>query len=250
LKAGARAGVSRIALAAALVAVVAIAGVAAYVGLAHSEQSTSTRASSTTSTSTTSLSVAVAVVPPLPLISPGETQNYSSIQVSATGSVLNGTLTVTAFPPSGLTLLLNQTSVPISSSAQSVPIVLKASPGISPGNYNVTIETRSSFAPSSNETITVQVVQMLVVMKDLAFHPNYTTVSRGTTVTWLNLDTTIGCCDPGYHDVSFLSGPNANTTSPVLKQFYSWSNTFDSDGVVDYYCTIHPFMKGEVTVTG
>ena len=229
----ARAGVSRTALAAALVAIVAIAGVAAYFVLAPH--------------SSAPLNVTLTAVPPTLLISPGETQNYSSVLVSASGPA-NGTLTVRAFSPSGLSVALNQTSVPLSEVAQSIPIVLKASPGMSPGNYTVTIETSSSSGSSSNETFKVQVVPMLVIMQDLAFHPGNITVARGTPVTWLNLDSTIGCCDPGYHTVSFLSG--ANATSPILKRFNWWTYTFGADGVVDYYCTIHPYMKGQVTVTG
>jgi len=244
----ARIGVSRIALTAALVAVVAIAGVAAYIALAPSGQASSTRTSSPTSSSSAPPSITLTAVPSSPLISPGETQNYSSILVSATGPGPNGTVMVRAFPPSGLSLVLNQTSVPLSEVAQSIPIVLRASPGISPGNYTVTVETSSSAVPASNETFEVQVVPMLVIMQALAFHPANITAARGTPVTWLNLDSTVGCCDPGYHTVSFLSG--ANATSPVLKRFDSWSYTFSTDGAVDYYCTIHPFMKGQVTVTG
>lgn len=244
-----RIGVSSVVLAAALVAVVAIAGVAAYVTLMPSGHTASTRTSSTSSTSTPApLAVTVTTVPSSPLISPGETQNYSSILVSAAGAGANGTLTMRAFSPSGLSLVLNQTSVPLSDAAQSIPFVMKASPGISPGNYTVTIETSSGGATASNATFKVQVVQMLVIMKDLAFHPANITVGRGTPVTWLNLDSTVGCCDPGYHTVSLLSG--ANSTSPILKLFNSWSITFGADGVVDYYCTIHPYMKGQVTVTG
>ena len=243
-----RMGISRVALAVALVAIVAVAGVVAYLALAPSGRTTSTSTSSTTSSSSASVSITVTAVPALPLISPGETQNYTSLLVSAAGPGPNATLAVRAFPPAGLSLVLNQTSVPLSETGQSIPIVLKASPGVSPGNYTVTIETSSSAVPASNETIEVQVVPMLVVMQDLAFHPSNITVVRGTQVTWLNLDSTIGCCDPGYHTVSFLSG--ANATSPVLKRFNSWSYTFGADGVVDYYCTIHPFMKGQVTVTG
>jgi plastocyanin len=245
LKARPRAGVSRIALALALVVVVAIAGVAAYVALTPSGPSTVSRVSSTTSAPP---DVTVAAVPPSPLISPGQTQNYSLIQVSATGSGLNATVTVRAFPPPGLSVVLDQTSASLLGN-QSIPVVLKAAPGLSPGNYSVTIETSSDTIPAKNQTFDVQVVPMLVIMLDLAFHPANATVPRGTPVTWLNLDSTIGCCDPGYHTVSFLSG--ANATSPILKRFNSWSYTFGTDGIVDYYCTIHPVaMRGEITVTG
>jgi plastocyanin len=247
LKACPRVGVSRIALAIALVVVVAIAGVAAYFALTPPALSTSTLVSSTASTSA-SPDVTVAAVPPSPMISPGQTQNYSLIQVSAAGSGLNATVTVRAFPPPGLSVVLSQTSASLSGN-QSIPVVLKAAPGLSPGNYSVTIETSSDTVPAKNQTFNVQVVPMLVIMLDLAFHPANITVARGTPVTWLNLDSTIGCCDPGYHTVSFLSG--ANATSPILKRFNSWSYTFGTDGMVDYYCTIHPVvMRGEITVTG
>jgi plastocyanin len=250
LRARARVGVSRIALAAALVVVVAVAGVGAYFALTPSGPSTTTRVSSTASTSVVApQDVTVAVVPPSPWISPGQTQNYSSLQVSAVGPGLNGTVTVRAFPPAGLSLALNQTSVPLSGSPQHIPFVLKAVSGLSTGNYSVIIETSSSTSPARNQTLSVQVVAMLVTMQDLAFHPDNITVAKGTRVTWLNLDSTIGCCDPGYHNVSFTTG--ANATSPTLSRFQSWTYAFGTTGVVDYYCTIHPaFMKGQVTVTG
>jgi len=231
-----------------LVAVVAVAGVAAYLATTPSGPSTTTRVSSSSSSVAAPPNFIVTVVPPSPLISPGQTQNYSLIQVSEGASGVGGTLTVSAFSPNGLSLVLNQTSVTLSGSAQSIPVVLKADPGLSTGNYSVTVEISSSTVPAINQTFKVQVVPMLVVMQDLAFHPQNITVTKGTRVTWLNLDSTIGCCDPGNHDVSFTSG--ANATSPILSRFESWSYAFGTDGVVDYYCTIHPYMKGQLTVTG
>ncbi len=67
-------------------------------------------------------------------------------------------------------------------------------------------------------------------------------------MTWINLNGYITCCDPGEHDVSFLTG--ANYTSPLISTFQTVSYTFANDGTFDYYCTIHPVMKAEVTVTG
>ncbi len=243
-----RVGVSRIALIAGLVVVVAVAGIAVYVISAPSTTNRSSSTASTASTATASVNVTLAMVPPMPLISPGQTQNYTLLQVSAEGSDLGGTLAVSVFPPNGLSLILNQTSVPLANGTQPIPTKLKADPGLPPGNYSVTVETGSSTVPARNQTFTVRVVQMLVIMQDLAFHPQNITVAKGTRVTWLNLDSTIGCCDPGNHDVSFTSG--ANATSPILKRYDSWSYAFGADGVVEYYCTIHPFMKGTVTVSG
>ena len=168
--------------------------------------------------------------------------------MSAAGSGLGGTLAVRAFSPSGLSLVLNQTSVPLSETAESIPVVLKATPGLSPGNYSVTIETSFERHPCKEPDLSVDVVPMLVVMQYPSFHPQNVTVTKGTRVTWINLDSNIGCCDPGEHDVSFLSG--ANYTSRLISTLQIVSYTFGADGVEDYYCTVHPIMKGQVTVTG
>ena len=74
------------------------------------------------------------MVPSSPLVAPGQTQNYSLIEVQATGSGFNGTISVRAVAPAGLSLLLSQTSVSLSTTPQPIPIMLKAAPGLSRGN--------------------------------------------------------------------------------------------------------------------
>ena len=237
-----RIGISLIALTLALVALVAVAAVAAYLALVPSDQSTITRSQS-------SLSLAVGLSPASPLIAPGQVQNYSSIQLSTVGgSGLSGTLALRTFAPAGISLALGESSVSLANNPQSIPLELKADSGIVPGSYQVIIETSSSSAQALNTTLTVDVVPALVTIQGAAFHEQNITVAKGTEVTWINLDSTLGCCDPGVHDVSFLSGVNA--TSPHLARFETWSYTFGSDGVAEYFCTIDPYMKGQVTVTG
>jgi len=241
-------GITKVGLAFVLVAVVAVAGIAAYV--ASTPPSASTTSRSTSSVGRVSApALAIGMSPGSPLIAPGQTQNYSSVMVSSTdGEALTGTLTVRAFAPAGLSAVLNETSVSLANNPQSIPVVLKAEPSLPPGKYQVTIETSSADIAAQNQTYTIDVVPALVIMQDLAFHPQNITVPVGTSVTWINLDSTIGCCDPGNHDVSFLAG--ANDTSPVMTRLDTWSYSFDAAGVVEYYCTIHSFMKGQVTVTG
>ena len=254
MEARTRVGVSRSVLAFALALVVAVTGVATYVTLNSSGPpgSTSSASSSAPGGSTSLLALPeISMVPPppsIPLISPGETQNYSAIQVQASGTSLNGTLTMKVTSPSGLSFLLNQASVALSGNTQFIPVVLKADPGMSIGNYSVTVQFSSGGFASENKTFTVGVVADLVVMQAVAFHPQNITVSKGTRVTWMNLDSTIGCCDPGNHDVYFLSG--ANASSPLMKRYDTWSYTFGADGTIEYYCSIHPYMKGQVSVTG
>lgn len=235
---------------AALVVVVVVAGVAVYVATAPAHRSTTSTVSTTSSTSSTASApqLSLTAVPPTPLISPGEIQNYSTIDVATTETGLSGTENLTVTAPAGLTVDLNQTSFPLSSLPLVIPVTLKAASTISPGNYTVSIDAASSGGSSTSQTFRVDVVQMLVVMLWPAFIPANITVTRGTVVTWINLNSEIGCCDPGLHDISFSTGPSY--TSPLISTFQTTTFTFGTDGVYDYYCTIHPVMRGQVTVTG
>jgi plastocyanin len=242
LKRGTRLGISRIALTGALIAVVAVAGIALYL------TSAPPLTSSTTTASTTGGSLVVSMSPRSPLVAPGQTQNYSLIQVQTSGPELNGTLTVRAFAPAGITLLFEKTSVSLADNPQSIPLRVRASPGLPPGIYNFSLETRSANLPARNQTFTIDVVPVLVIIQNLAFHPQNLTVPVGTSVSWINLDSNIGCCDPGTHNVVFLTGGNAS--SPELRRFDTWSYTFSAAGIVNYYCSIHPtIMNAQAHVT-
>jgi plastocyanin len=235
----ARLGVSKTAIAFALTALVAVAGIAIY--------SATSKASS--GRSSLSGSVAVKMNPAVPLIAPGQTQNYTSIEVSSpVGEVLNGTLVVRAFAARGISIVLNESSVSLANNPQMIPLMLKADLGVPPGEYKVHVEATSASVATLNRTFSIEVVPALVIIQGLVFRPQNLTIPRGTPVSWINLDSNVGCCDPGNHNVVFLSGSNAS--SPILKRLDTWSHTFDAPATFGYECTIHPFMKGQITVTG
>jgi amicyanin len=73
-----------------------------------------------------------------------------------------------------------------------------------------------------------------------AYQPAEMTVRVGETVTWTNQD-------QAPHDVVTTAGP-AVLQSPLLTQGQSWSFTFTVPGDYDYYCSVHPDMRGRVTV--
>jgi plastocyanin len=234
-------------MAIALIAAVGVAGIAVYATSLPSPLSTTTSTSSATSSANASL--AITLIPNVPLIAPGQTQNYTSIEVSSmTGSKLTGTLDVSAIAPSGISIILNASSIALANNPQSIALRLKADPGTRPGMYRFVVEASSANVPASNNTFTVEVVPALVVIQGLAFHPQNITVSKSTPVYWINLDSNIGCCDPGNHNVVFLSG--ANASSPILKRFDTWSYTFGAAATAEYECTIHPLMRGQVTISG
>lgn len=185
------------------------------------------------------------LAPATPLIAPGQTQNYSALTVTQPNSGTEVATTLTAFAPPGLSFEISQTYVPPQNTLP-IPVVIRASSALAPGTYQVTVEEQEG-SSLKNQSFPIEVVPALVVMEHLAFVPQSLNVTKGTTVYWMNLDSNIGCCDPGYHNVAFHSG--VNVTSPILKRLDTWSYTFDVPGQYFYYCSIHPFMAAEVNVT-
>ena len=78
------------------------------------------------------------------------------------------------------------------------------------------------------------------------FVPKEITVSPGTTVTWTNDDTTIHTVVEGGPQ---SSGAPPTFDSSIIAPGATWDNTFDTAGEFNYYCNLHPFMTGKVTVS-
>jgi plastocyanin len=77
-----------------------------------------------------------------------------------------------------------------------------------------------------------------VLIKAWAFDPATITVAKGTTVTWMNMDS-------ASHTVvatgmTFRSGN--------LNNGQSFAHTFNEIGTFEYKCGIHPGMSGKVKV--
>jgi nitrite reductase (NO-forming) len=75
--------------------------------------------------------------------------------------------------------------------------------------------------------------------------PPTLTVPAGSTVTWKNSDSTLHTVTSG----SAESGVSATEfDSSYMAAGKTFEHTFSSAGTFDYYCTLHPFMKGQVIV--
>jgi amicyanin len=76
------------------------------------------------------------------------------------------------------------------------------------------------------------------------YDPSPANIAVGTTVTWTNNDATL-------HTV-YSGSPTANSgelfKSDFMAKGKTFSHTFDTAGTFDYYCTLHPFMMGQVVV--
>jgi amicyanin len=78
-----------------------------------------------------------------------------------------------------------------------------------------------------------------VAIDNFSFIPQTLTVPVGTTVTWINRDDI-------PHTV--LSVDKKTIVSPALDTDETFSYTFTATGTNDYYCSVHPHMKGRVIV--
>ena len=85
---------------------------------------------------------------------------------------------------------------------------------------------------------TVSIVQGARTMTTTAYNPNPVTISRGTTVMWVNNDTIT-------HTSTSTTGA---WSSGNMAPGGNFSYTFQSAGSFPYNCTIHPNMVGTVTV--
>lgn len=77
-----------------------------------------------------------------------------------------------------------------------------------------------------------------VSIENNAFIPATVNISTGDTVRWTNLD-------PTTHTVT---GVGTSFGSEALNQGDSYEFLFTNAGTYDYYCSIHPSMKGTVIV--
>jgi plastocyanin len=73
---------------------------------------------------------------------------------------------------------------------------------------------------------------------DRAFNPAQLDVAAGTTVTWMNTDST------AHTTTSDGPGWNSGTLQPRAQ----FSTTFSDAGTFRYHCAIHPGMVGTVVV--
>jgi plastocyanin len=114
----------------------------------------------------------------------------------------------------------------------SVPVHMTAAPSLVPRHQLVqrprTVPVSDVHAAASSG----------VTIKNFAFSPGTTTVHVGDTITWTNQDSIAHTATAS--DGSFDTG--------LLQKGKSGSHTFTKAGTIAYICSVHPSMKGTVTV--
>lgn len=99
--------------------------------------------------------------------------------------------------------------------------------------FGQTPATTLSIVNRSEDTKTVHTV----TIKGMVFDPAELHVKKGDVVTWINKDIVA-------HNVTQF--PDSKWTSGTLPNGKSWKMNIDKS--FDYFCSIHPTMKGKVTV--
>jgi len=96
-------------------------------------------------------------------------------------------------------------------------------------NGDIIMSTKSS-RPGCEET-------------DRCYIPSVITIDSGNQVTWVNEDS-------AFHSVTsgFYGEPSELFDSGHLDPYESFVFDFDEKGTYDYFCTLHPWMKGQVIV--
>ncbi len=78
---------------------------------------------------------------------------------------------------------------------------------------------------------------------DVCYIPSKIVINKGDSVTWLNEDSAFHSVTSGFYD-----SPTGLFDSGYLDPYQSFSFTFEKTGLYDYYCTLHPWMDGQVMV--
>lgn len=82
-------------------------------------------------------------------------------------------------------------------------------------------------------------LDVIIDVRDFNYHPRDVSVPSGATVTWINYDS-----QP--HTATEIDSEAWDTE--VLSQDEFKAITFATPGEYGYYCTLHPYMRGHLTV--
>ncbi len=107
-----------------------------------------------------------------------------------------------------------------------------ATKNVSPQSPSDSTQTAAGAGGSAHAT------EARVIIENFAFSPASLTVAAGTKVTWVNRDT----------DPHTATDTGKRFNSGALDTDEEFSFVFRDKGDYEYYCTLHPHMKGRVTV--
>ena len=73
--------------------------------------------------------------------------------------------------------------------------------------------------------------------------PHIIVIESGEPITWVNKDSAFHSVTSGFYDT-----PSGLFDSGHMDPSESFTFTFNESGIYDYFCTLHPWMNGQVIV--
>jgi plastocyanin len=83
------------------------------------------------------------------------------------------------------------------------------------------------------------------VSKSSCFQPYSEVIAPGHTISWINEDSSphiVTSGIPSDHPTGTIFYSN------LIKSGRSFSHTFTQEGMYSYFCTVHPWLTGQITV--
>jgi len=112
-----------------------------------------------------------------------------------------------------------------------------------PGNSDKKNTETSDLVVKGDVIMPTKVSRPGCEVQDICYIPSSIVIEKGKQVTWVNQDSAFHSVTSGFYDE-----PTELFDSGHLDPFESFSLTFDESGTYDYFCTLHPWMKGQVIV--
>ena len=108
---------------------------------------------------------------------------------------------------------------------------------------NVSIQPEEPEEPENLVLMPVKAARPDCGPNDECYIPSKITIKSGETVYWKNQDA-------AFHSVTsgFYGDPDGLFDSELLDPEDIFSYKFTEEGIYDYYCTLHPWMKGIILV--
>ena len=79
---------------------------------------------------------------------------------------------------------------------------------------------------------------------DKCFIPPKVSINAGDSITWTNDDTAVHTTTGG----GISTGTTGTFDSGLIQSGVMYEYTFDSAGTFDYFCVVHPWMSGSISV--
>jgi plastocyanin len=161
----------------------------------------------------------------------------------------------TVFPSSGLHKIDSHVfSLPVVSNYEFGHVKTSFDINVIDGNNGTTTSTGQITNPA-NVTTTIPISgginRVAIIGQDAPFYtPDYITVKPGTTLTFRNHDAVVHTAT-GTNDGNSAASPTPNAIfdTGLLSTGQEKQITFGKEGTFNYFCEVHPYMRGAVNVS-